>query len=280
MPDEAETESRTAAVARRAVSRRRFLQGLGVAGVAAGAGGALIPLTALPQRERALAENAEDEKIAAHQWVMVIDMRRCTNERDCMSSCRKNHYLHEGQEWIKTYTIETHNIEDPHGHSHYMPTLCMHCQQAPCVKVCPVGATFKSPDGATLVDQDRCIGCRMCMAACPYDVRTFNWDDPLPAPNVLGKPAPEYPVPQRKGTVNVCDMCTHNTRNGELPHCVDACPNQAIFVGDLATDLATDGKETVRLSELLQDNDAFRYKEELNTQPRVFYIAGHGQDES
>lgn len=240
----------------------------------AGVGAALIPLTDLG-RERAREETPESSSIADHQWVMVVDMRRCTNERDCMRSCRKNHYLHDGQEWIKTY-----EIEDSHGHSHFMPTLCMHCQKAPCVSVCPVGATFKSPDGATLVDQDRCIGCRMCMAACPYDVRTFNWDDPLPAPNVLGKPTPEFPVPQKKGTVNVCDMCTHNTRNGELPHCVSACPKQAIYIGDLMTDLATDGEETVRLSELLQDSDAFRDKEELNTQPRVYYIAGHGQDGS
>lgn len=270
---ETETETKTAAVVSRALSRRRFLQGLGAAGVVAGAGGALIPLVGLPRRGQAAGEQSQDSKIAEHQWVMVVDMRRCTNERKCMRSCRKNHYLHEGQEWIKT-----HEIEDSHKHSHYMPTLCMHCQQAPCVNVCPVGATFKSPDGATLVDQERCIGCRMCMAACPYDVRTFHWDDPLPAPNVLGKPTPEYPVPQRKGTVSVCDMCTHNTRNGELPHCVSACPNQAIYIGDLMTDLATDGKETVRLSELLEDSDAFRYKEELNTQPRVYYIAGHGQD--
>lgn len=255
--------------------RRRFLKllGLGAAGAAASTTGALIPLTGLPRRGRAEAGQGAESDIALHQWVLVLDLRRCENKRQCMKSCRQNHYLHEGQEWIKT-----HEMEDASGQTYFMPRPCMHCQNAPCVKVCPVDATFKVADGATLVDQERCIGCRMCMAACPYDVRTFNWDDPLPAPNVLGKPTPEYPVPQRKGTVGVCDMCVHNTRHGKMPHCVEACPNGVIYIGDMRNDLATNGEETVRLSDLLKDSDAYRYKEDLNTQPRVYYIAGHGQD--
>ncbi len=256
-----------------AVSRRRFLQGLGAAGVAAGAGGALIPLTRLPRPGRARAETSEDAKIAAHQWAFVIDLRRCDGCEKCVKACRKMHYLHEGQEWIKVY-----ERQDASGQTYYRPVLCQMCQNPPCVPVCPVGATYKVGDGVVVVDQDRCIGCRMCMAACPYDVRTFNWDDPLPAQNVLGKPTPEWPIPQRKGTVGKCLTCIHNTRYGKLPACVKKCPMEALYIGDLMTDLATNDRETIRLSDLLQDNDAYRYKEELGTRPRAYYIAGHGQD--
>jgi molybdopterin-containing oxidoreductase family iron-sulfur binding subunit len=239
----------------------------------AATGGALLPLKNIVAPGGADAQAPDDSGIAAHQWVMVIDLRRCENKQKCMKACRREHSLHEGQEWIKTY-----EMEDASGQSYFMPKSCMHCDEPPCVNVCPVGATYKVEDGVVLVDQDRCIGCRMCMAACPYDVRVFNWEDPLPAQNTLGKPTPEFPVPQQKGTVGKCEMCVHNTRVGKLPHCVKACPNNALYIGDRMNDLATDGDKTVKLSDLLKDNDAFHYKEELNTHPRVYYIAGHGQD--
>jgi molybdopterin-containing oxidoreductase family iron-sulfur binding subunit len=183
------------------------------------------------------------------------------------------HFLHEGQEWIRV-----NELQDASGKTYYLPVLCQQCEEPPCVNVCPVGATYKVADGVTVVDQDRCIGCRMCMAACPYDVRTFNWDDPLPADTALGKPSPEWPVPQQKGTVGKCVLCVHNIRDGKLPGCVDACNMDALYVGDLRTDLAANHKETVRLSDLLKNNELFRYKEELNTHPRIYYIPGHGQD--
>ncbi len=255
------------------LSRRRLLKGLGAAGLVAAASGALLPLKDLVAAGDADAEAPNDSDIAKHQWVMVIDLRRCDGCEKCMKGCRREHNLPEGQEWIKTL-----ELEDASGQTYYMPVPCQHCEEPPCVNVCPVGATYKVADGAVLVDQDRCIGCRMCMAACPYDARTFNWDDPPPTDDVMGEPTPEFPVPQQKGTAGKCVLCVHNLRFGKLPACVKACTMRAIYIGDLKTDLATNGKQTVKLSDLLKDNDAFHYKEELNTHPRVYYIAGHGQD--
>ncbi len=273
MDEKTGTGANTEAAPRQKLSRRRLLQGLGAAGVVAGAGGALIPLTKLVRADRVRAAGTEDSDIGKHQWVFVIDLRRCDGCERCVRACRRMHYLHEGQEWIKV-----NELQDPSGKTYYMPVLCQQCQEPPCVNVCPVGATYKVADGVTVVDQDRCIGCRFCMAACPYDARTFNWDEPMPAPNALGKPTPEWPIPQRRGTVGKCLECIHNIRYGKLPGCVKACTMKALYIGDLKTDLAANRKKTVRLSDLLKDNEVFRYKEELNTQPRVYYIPGHGQD--
>lgn len=273
MDDNPRTTRQSELASRRALSRRRFLLGLGTAGVVAGSGAAFVRLGGLPGNGTAQAQQLEDAKLAQHQWAFVIDLRRCDGCEKCVKACRRMHYLHEGQEWIKVY-----EREDSSGQTYYQPVLCQLCQSPPCVKVCPVGATYKVADGVTVVNQDRCIGCRMCMAACPYDVRRFNWDDPPPARNVLGEPTPEWPIPQRKGTVGKCLTCVHNIRYGKVPGCVEACTMEALYIGDFVTDLATNDRETVRLSDLLKDNDAYRYKEELSTEPRLYYIAGHGQD--
>jgi molybdopterin-containing oxidoreductase family iron-sulfur binding subunit len=89
---------------------------------------------------------------------------------------------------------------------------------------------------------------------------------------------PEFPVPQQKGTVGKCILCVHNINVGKMPYCVEACTMEALYIADLATDVATNGRETVKLSKLLRDNDAVRFREELGTRPRVWYILGHGQD--
>ncbi|HCU95410.1 MAG TPA: hypothetical protein DHU96_22940 [Actinobacteria bacterium] len=155
----------------------------------------------------------------------------------------------------------------------------MMCEDPPCVYVCPVGATFRTADGLVLVDQNVCIGCRTCMAACPYEARYFNWSDPPKVTRLPSKPTPEFPVPQVKGTVGKCVLCADRLPHGELPACVSGCPMGALYVGDLATDVAVNGLgTTVRLSEFLKANDAVRFKEELGTNPRVYYILGHSQN--
>jgi Fe-S-cluster-containing dehydrogenase component len=164
------------------------------------------------------------------------------------------------------------------GQTYFLPTTCMQCENAPCVKVCPTGASFKTPDGVTLIDQQKCIGCRMCMAACPYGARYFNWNDYPTVPSTLAKPTPEFPVPGVKGTVGKCEFCLHFTRMGKLPSCVSACTMRAIWVGDLMSDIMVNPDERRKLSDFLKQNDAFRLKEELNTRPRVYYIAGHAQN--
>ncbi len=215
---------------------------------------------------------AADTKQKERQWAMVIDLRKCDGCKTCTEACQETHHLPQSFEWIKVF-----EMHDKSGNHYFMPRPCMQCENAPCLRVCPVAATFKVSDGVILVDQERCIGCRMCMAACPYGARYFNYADPPKSDNPFARPTPEFPVPQQKGTVGKCMFCVHRTEGGQLPACVEACGMQAIFIGDLEEDVATNGHETVRLSQFIRDNDAFRYKEELGTGPRVYYIAGHGQ---
>ena len=219
-------------------------------------------------------------KSVNRQWAMVIDLRKCEGcvtidkPPQCTEACQKDHGLSEGQTWIKVFEQPL-----PGGHYFFMPRPCMHCENAPCLNVCPVDATYRDETGNILVDQDRCIGCRLCMAACPYGARYFNWGDPPAAPaSPSAQRSPDYPVPQRRGTVGKCMFCAHKTESGGLPACAEGCPMKAIYFGDLLEDVASNGSETVQLSRFLDDNTAFRYKEELGTRPRVWYIPGHGQD--
>ena len=253
-------------------SRRQFIKWIGAllfgSAIAGGVG-----INLLRDKVAALSEEDKDGNKIDRQWVMVFDLRLCDGCLRCSEACVKEHYLHKDQSWIKVFETIDHL-----GTKVQWPKPCMQCENAPCVRVCPVHATYKTDDGVTLINPDKCIGCRMCMAACPYNARTFNWDDPPPAPATFTKPSPEYPVPQIKGTVGKCEFCVHNIRFGKLPECVKACVMGVIFVGDRISDLATNGIKTVKLSDFIVDNDAFRLKEELNTEPRVYYIPGHGQD--
>lgn len=252
-------------------TRRRFLKMIGVAGV-----GAAFAGVAAVEKAAATAEStseAEATATAKHQWAFVVDLRRCDGCEKCTAACQQEHYLSKDQTWIKVYTMTNAD-----GQQYHMPRLCMHCENAPCLRVCPVGATFKNAEGVILVDQNKCIGCRMCMAACPYEARYFNWNEPPAAPQMMDQPMPEFPVPQKRGTVGKCILCVHNTDYGKLPACVEGCTMGALYIGDLEADVATNGHDTVKLSEFLRDNDAVRYREELGTRPRVYYIPGHGQN--
>src|SRR5579884_1782100 len=260
------------------VTRRGFIRALGLAGAGAAVGGlGVTGASANPEHadyaEMVNAAASGDSDGAEHQWAFVVDMRRCDGCEKCTKACQSAHYLAKDQKWINVY-----KITNPTGQSHFMPRLCMHCQNPPCLRVCPVGATFKNDEGVVLVNQNTCIGCRTCMAACPYEARYFNWEERPPAPpNLKGQPMPEYPVPAKKGTVGKCILCVHNTEVGKLPACVEACTMGALWIGDLKADVATNGSATVKLSKFLRDNDAVRFREELGTRPRVWYIPGHGQ---
>jgi molybdopterin-containing oxidoreductase family iron-sulfur binding subunit len=208
------------------------------------------------------------------QWAYVIDLRRCDGCKKCTEACQTTHSLPKDHEWIKVY-----DLTDEDGNVSHFPRLCMQCENPPCLKVCPVAATFKNDEGVVLVDQQRCIGCRLCMAACPYEARYFNYEDPPKPASAIANPMPEFPVPAQKGTVGKCVLCVHYTEVGKLPACVEACAMNALYIAELNSDVMTNAAgETYKLSKFLHDNDAFRYKEELNTSPRVWYIAGHAQD--
>ncbi len=259
------------------LSRRRFLRGLGLAAGATAAAG-IIPLTEItkPRTSPASPDAMPDmaPSSAKHQWAFVIDLRRCDGCKKCTDACQKTHYLPKDQEWIKVY-----ELIDQDGNKSFFPRLCMQCENAPCLKVCPVAATYKNEDGVILIDQTRCIGCRLCMAACPYEARSFNYKDPIKPTQPLMNQMPEYPVPQVKGTVGKCVFCVHYVDQGKLPACVEACGMDALYIAELNSDVMTNASgETYQLSKYLRENDAYRYKEELNTSPRVWYIPGHGQD--
>lgn len=137
--------------------------------------------------------------IPGKKFVMVIDLSRCKNLRKCQAACNHMHHIHSDLNWLKVYPME----EGEHTAPYWQPTTCMHCDEPPCVKVCPVDATFKRQDGIVLIDSDRCIGCRFCMAACPYSIRVFNWEKPDTIPEELcGQPySCETSVPDRKSVV-------------------------------------------------------------------------------
>jgi len=208
-----------------------------------------------------------------HAWCMVIDLRNCDGCKICTISCQSRHNLREEQTWIKVY-----DMPDSTGGKFSMPRPCMMCEDPPCMYVCPVGATERTDTGLVLVDTDACVGSRACMAACPYEARYFNWTEPpkskrMPMPNT-----PEMPV-AKLGTVGKCVLCADRLPHGELPACVEGCPMGVLYIGDLVTDIAVNGLgKTVALTEFLKNNDAVRFKEEHGTNPRVYYILGHGQN--
>jgi len=207
--------------------------------------------------------------IAGKKFVMVIDLSRCKNLKKCQSACNHAHHVQEGQNWIKIYPMQDAEMTAPY----WQPTTCMHCDEPPCVKVCPVDATFKRQDGIVLIDSDRCIGCRFCMAACPYSTRVFNWGKPdLPEDVAIQDYNAETSTPPKKGTVSKCDFCPDMTRMGMLPHCVSACPNGVYFFGDMYEDSVTNGSETFRFSDLVKDKAGYRLMEDLGTKPSVYYL--------
>ena len=252
---------------RRSMISRLAALGLGATGVGAGA----LALVSY-QDEASAKPKVPAKKGPEHAWCMVIDLRTCDGCQKCTKACQKRHGLREEQTWIKVY-----EMDDGRGGTFNMPRPCMMCEDPPCLKVCPVSATIRTDEGLVLVDTDDCVGSRACMAACPYEARYFNWQDPLPAARMPMPNTPQMPVAQ-KGTVGKCVLCADRLPQGDLPACVDSCPMGVLYVGDLVNDVAVNSQgTTVILSEFLHDNDAVRFKEELGTNPRVWYILGHGQ---
>ena len=203
------------------------------------------------------------------EYVMVIDLAKCRNARKCVESCQEMHHLPPADEWIKVFLMK--DSEDTA--SYWFPKPCFHCNSPSCVNVCPVGATFKRLDGLVLIDNDRCIGCKFCMTACPYSSRVFNWEEPENSDELsIQSGTPETSVPQVVGTVGKCDFCPDMARMGKLPVCITACPNGVLYYGDKNEDVVTNGVETVRFSQLIYERAGYRYMEELGTRPSVYYL--------
>jgi len=212
--------------------------------------------------------NAARHGIPGRNFVMVIDLARCKNARKCIEGCQKGHNLAADQEWLKVYLMK----DNPEGEPYWFPRQCFHCDNPPCVKVCPVGATYKRSDNPVLIDANRCIGCKFCVVACPYSVRIFNWKEP-PKSNLDNDDySAETSVPAQIGTVSKCDFCPDRSREGKLPYCASSCPMGAIYFGDKNEDAVTNGTETVRFSEIVRERAGYRYREELGTKPNVYYL--------
>ncbi len=250
------------------ISRKKFLK---IAGISA--------LAATGERlGDAFAEASETSGSTAGQRLgMVIDLRKCAQEKDCtqcIDACHKIHNVPDIEErnhkieWIWKDKFQ-HAFPSSHGsyvakHIEQLPVLllCNHCDNPPCVRVCPTKATWKrDSDGIVVMDWHRCIGCRYCMAACPYGSRSFNWIDPRPNIAAVND---AYPT-RTKGVVEKCNFCEERIAKGELPACVEACPQNAMLFGDL-------NKAGSEIRQLLASEFAIRRKPELGTNPEVFYI--------
>ncbi len=209
-------------------SRRGFL-----AAVAAAAAGVMIA-PGIRLIELAAARPAGEPASGAVRWGLLIDTTRCARGcEDCVAACARENALERRGEtsvaetqrpqWIRKIELK----ELATGRELSLPMMCQHCARPPCVDVCPTGASFKRADGIVLVDQHRCIGCRYCMMACPYQARSFV-HEPLARQN----PA----VPRGKGCVEGCTLCVHRVDRGLAPACVAACAEAghgAMLFGDL-----------------------------------------------
>lgn len=259
--------------------RRETLKVLGTVGLMSFFGPTLLLAMGKKQTNKGAMPAMTSDGQRLRKWAMVIDLRYCDGCQSvgkppqCTTACIQGHFAPEPMEWIQVFEPPLHG-----GGTQFIPTPCQQCQNPPCVNVCPVGATFSAPEGVVLIDQQRCIGCRLCMEACPYDRRFFNWGSPPIPPEAMDMQyGTMHQTPAIRGTVMKCDFCPDMARSGRLPFCAQACPNHAIYYGDLEEDVASNGQQVVKLSRMLSEDQSYRLKENLGTQPRVYYIPGHGE---
>lgn len=206
-----------------------------------------------------------------HYWGMGIHIDKCIGCGRCADACKtENDVLREPfffRTWVERYTVDADGeveVDSPNGgvdgfttpeepkevlRTFFVPKLCNHCDKPPCVQVCPVGATFKSPDGVVLVDKDYCIGCRYCIQACPYGAR--------------------YLDPRTK-TADKCTFCYHRITQGLMPACVEVCPTQARVFGEFKL-------KPSPLGQMMRMNRTQVLKPYLNTEPKVIYADMDGE---
>lgn len=221
------------------------------------------------------------------RWGMVIDLTRCTGCRACVVACRVENNvpsptpedLANGRaiSWLEVIAEVSGSYPDTRAT--FSPRPCMHCDHPPCVKVCPVGATYRNPEGLVTQIYDRCIGCRYCANNCPYTVKYFNWREPTWPEALEDCLSPDVPV-RPVGVVEKCTFCHHRLQlardvaRGEgrkllpgeyLPACAETCPSEAIVFGDL-------DDPTSRVYELAHSSRATTLMEDLGTEPKVIYL--------
>jgi Fe-S-cluster-containing dehydrogenase component len=209
----------------------------------------------------------------------AFNLSRCNGSRKCVQACveENNQDRATDMQYIRMIEMEKGTFDVEHGTADYdhvevpdgkffFGTQCHQCENPPCVKVCPVGATWKENDGIVVIDYDWCVGCRYCQAACPYFARRFNWQEPSiadeevnPDQHILGNQV------RSKGVMEKCTFCIQRSREGQNPACVEACPTGARIFGNLL-----DPESEIR--NILANKKVFRFKEELGTEPKFWYF--------
>ena len=221
--------------------------------------------------------------IPGTEFAYALDISRCIGCRRCVYACvDENNQSRDPQvQWIKVLSMDKEGGVDfsesdpyydpeqvPEEGKFYVPVQCQQCRNPPCTKVCPTGATWTEKDGIVVIDYDWCIGCRYCMAACPYGARHFNWGEPsIPDEELNTEMHYLGNRPRKKGVVEKCTFCIQRTREGRYPACVEVCPVGARKFGNLL-----DPESEIRY--ILENMRILVLKEELNTMPKFFYFYG------
>ncbi len=249
-------------------NRREFLKS-GIAGIAGAVIVVMIPKPSAFAREDKDDAGGDDYDWYKHYYAYVIDTTKCIGCGNCVRACKRENNVVEQffRTWVEQYRITEDNhvyVDSPkggfNGFEHipvkekvvkgfFVPKICNHCRKTPCTQVCPVHASYQSPDGVILIDKKRCIGCGYCVQACPYGSRYI---DP------------------RTHTADKCTWCYHRITKGLLPACVASCPTATRRFGDMK-------KDDSEIKELIEKNRVNVLKPNLNTKPFCFYI---GMDES
>jgi Fe-S-cluster-containing dehydrogenase component len=268
-------------VSRRELVQRLFGVGATALATALGAGASVVSLTTAPPARAAVPEGGLPAK-RKFRYGMVIDTRRCVGCRACVVACKAENKTPPGVSY--TVVVEEAVANRFDDKPIFMTKPCFHCENPPCVDVCPVSATFKRErDGIVVIDYDRCIGCRYCITGCPYGARYFDFGENY-APIAAGTPYAQVPSPEYGqfrvradgspvGNVRKCSFCLHlqdaegrySKAAGRWPACAKTCTGHAIFFGDF-----NDPESEV--SRLVRERQPIRLKEELGTEPNVHYL--------
>jgi molybdopterin-containing oxidoreductase family iron-sulfur binding subunit len=230
--------------------------------------GPLSPFGQLKQQQLEGETETGHTATGEHHWGMVISLDQCIGCEYCMRACDATNDILTSEPWNVVLPEKT-----TAGHSFYLSRPCLHCQNAPCVEVCPVKATYHREDGLVVMDYDRCIGCRYCQVACPYDARRFNWEERTDENQYV--PAWGEPEVERRprGVVEKCTFCIHRIDAGLMPGkdreatpaCVNICPVGARTFGNLKD-------ENSKVSQLIATNPTLRLRDDLGTDTSVYYI--------
>lgn len=267
------------------LTRREFVTGLVAAGGSVAVALALSqldPLKDLIEDELALelpeVSREPEEHLAhsTHRWGMLIDLRKCIGCQYCVYACQAVNDVPDDMRWNVYHPDVTET-----GQPFHMTRPCLHCEDAPCTAVCPTKATWRRDDGLIVMDYGLCIGCRYCQVACPYDARTFNWKKREEASGYQPEWGNAEVERRPRGVAEKCTFCIHRIDRGlanglvpgedrpATPACVNICPVEARVFGDL-------NNPDSKISRLLKELPTFRLREDLGTDPKVYYVPPEG----